>query len=197
MTETDAPELIAGLPLGASCRTTGRTISEGEFMLLHNLMGAMTPLHANKHYMQTRPYGERILGGGMLIGLLAAGWASADLYRQLVSDYGVRWTAALGVEGRFLAPFFPGDTLYVVYTIDHIRASKSRPGQAIMTVGMKGGETGRRRVLHWNIAGDVRSSGAGFRGCVNRDMRLARESLQNPRLSWPCTCRRRRREPGR
>ena len=138
MTETDAPELIAGLPLGASCRTTGRTISEGEFMLLHNLMGAMTPLHANKHYMQTRPFGERILGGGMLIGLLAAGWASADLYRQLVSDYGVRWTAALGVEGRFLAPFFPGDTLYVVYTIDHIRASKSRPGQAIMTVGMKG-----------------------------------------------------------
>lgn len=138
MNATDTPELIADLPLGASSRTTGRTISEGEFMLLHNLMGAMTPLHANKHYMQTRPYGERILGGGMLIGLLAAGWASSDLYRQLVSDYGVRWTAALGVEGRFLAPFYPGDTLYIVHSIDHIRVSKSRPEQAIMSVGMKG-----------------------------------------------------------
>ena len=53
MTGTDSPELIAGLPLGAATRTTGRTISEGEFMLLHNLMGAITPLHANKHYMQT------------------------------------------------------------------------------------------------------------------------------------------------
>src|ERR1700691_6431798 len=99
MTETDTPDVIAGLPLGASCRTTGRTISEGEFMLLHNLMGAMTPLHANKHYMQTRPYGERILGGGMLIGLLAAGWASSDLYLELVSGHVVGGTAQGGVGG--------------------------------------------------------------------------------------------------
>jgi acyl dehydratase len=138
MTGTDSPELIAGLPLGAATRTTGRTISEGEFMLLHNLMGAMTPLHANKHYMQTRPYGERILGGGMLIGLLAASFASSDLYRQLVSDYGMRWIGGLGIEGNFLAPFYPGDTLYGVHSIDHIRVSKSRPDKAIMFVGMKG-----------------------------------------------------------
>jgi acyl dehydratase len=138
MSETDTPELIADLPLGQSSRTTGRTISEGEFMLMHNLMGAMTPLHVNKHYMQTRPFGERILGGGMLICLLATGWAESDLYRRLVSEYGVRWTAALGVEGRFLAPFYPGDTLYIVHTIEDIRVSKSRPGQAIMTVDMKG-----------------------------------------------------------
>lgn len=138
MNGTKPPALIADLPLGASSRTTGRTISEGEFMLMHNIMGAMTPLHVNKHYMQTRPYGERILGGGMLICLLAAGWAESDLYRRLVSDYGVRWTAALGVEGKFLAPFFPGDTLYIVHSIDDIRISRSRPGQAIMSVGMKG-----------------------------------------------------------
>src|ERR1700678_1133827 len=100
MTETDTQDVIAGLPLGASCRTTGRTISEGEFMLLHNLMGAMTPLHANKHYMQTRPFGERILGGGMLIGLLAAGWANADLYRQPGSAHGVGRASALGGGGR-------------------------------------------------------------------------------------------------
>ena len=104
MSETDTPELIADLPLGQSSRTTGRTISEGEFMLMHNLMGAMTPLHVNKHYMQTRPFGERILGGGMLICLLATGWAESDLYRRLVSHYGVRWTAALGVEAASWHP---------------------------------------------------------------------------------------------
>ncbi len=135
---TDLPALIADLPVGESSRTTGRTISEGEFMLLHNLMGAMTPLHVNKHYMQSHPFGERILGGGVIIGLLAAGWAVADLYRVLVSDYGVRWTAALGIEGRFEKPFFPGDTLYVVHRIDDVRVSASRPGQGIMTVGMRG-----------------------------------------------------------
>jgi acyl dehydratase len=137
MTTTDLA-LIADLPLGESSRTTGRTISEGEFMLLHNLMGAMTPLHANKHYMQSTEYGERILGGGMLIGLLAAGWAGSDLYRRLVSDYGVRWTAALGVDGNFLNPFFPGDTLYIVHSVNDIRVSKTRAGQAIMSVGMSG-----------------------------------------------------------
>ena len=107
-------------------------------MLLHNLMGAMSPLHANKHYMESRPYGERILGGGILIGLLAAGWSTSDLYRRLVADYGVRWTAALGVEGRFKSPFYPGDTLYMVHRVDDVRASGTRPGQAIMTVGMSG-----------------------------------------------------------
>jgi acyl dehydratase len=138
MTATDTPELIADLPLGASSRTTGRTISEGEFMLLHNLMGVTAPLHVNKHYMQTRSYGERILGGGILIALVSASWASSDLCRQLVSDYGVRWTAGLGIEGNLLAPFYPGDTLYGVHSIDHIRVSNSRPDQAIMSVGMKG-----------------------------------------------------------
>jgi acyl dehydratase len=88
--------------------------------------------------MQSHPYGERILGGGIIIGLLAAGWAGSDLYRRLVSDYGVRWTAALGIEGTFEKPFYPGDTLYIVHTIEHVRTSASRPGQAIMTIGMRG-----------------------------------------------------------
>lgn len=135
---TDTPTLIADLPVGESSRTTGRTISEGEFMLLHNLMGAMAPLHANKHYMQSHPFGERILGGGIILGLLAAGWSVSDLYRALVSDYGVRWTAALGIEGRFERPLFPGDTLYMVYRIEDVRASASRPGHGIMTIGMQG-----------------------------------------------------------
>jgi acyl dehydratase len=107
-------------------------------MLLHNLMGAMTPLHANKHYMQSRPFGERILGGGIVLGLLAAGWAGSDLYRQLISDFGVRWTAALNIEGSFKKYIQPGDTLYMVYSIDDVRVSSTRPGQSIMTVGMRG-----------------------------------------------------------
>src|ERR1700733_16014808 len=103
MSETDTPELIADLPLGQSSRTTGRTISEGEFMLLHNLMGAMTPLHANKHYMQGTEYGERILGGGVVIGLVAAGWANPELSRSLLADYGVRWGAPPGIDARFVS----------------------------------------------------------------------------------------------
>lgn len=129
--------IVDDLPVGQSSRSTGRTISEGEFMLLHNLMGAMTPLHANKHYMQGTEYGERILGGGVVIGLVAAGWANAELSRSLLTDYGVRWRAALGIDARFVSPVQPGDTLYFVYTLSAARESKSRPGCGVITVEMK------------------------------------------------------------
>jgi acyl dehydratase len=129
--------IVDDLPVGQSSRSTGRTISEGEFMLLHNLMGAMTPLHANKHYMQGTEYGERILGGGVVIGLVAAGWANAELSRTLLTDYGVRWRAALGIDARFVSPVQPGDTLYFVYTLSAARESKSRPGCGVITVEMK------------------------------------------------------------
>ena len=110
--------IVDDLPVGQSCRSTGRTISEGEFMLLHNLMGAMTPLHANKHYMQKTEYGERILGGGVVIGLVAAGWANSALNHSLIADFGVRWRAALGIDAKFVGPVQPGDTLYFVYTLN-------------------------------------------------------------------------------
>lgn len=129
--------LLNGLPpVGSSCRSSGRTISEGEHMLLHNIFGAMTPLHVNKHYMSTQPYGERLFGGSLLVGMMGAGWATSDIYRRLVSDHGVRWTAALGMEARFEKPFFPGNTLYMEHSIDDVRESKSRPGYGVMKVGM-------------------------------------------------------------
>jgi acyl dehydratase len=126
-----------GLPVGQSCRSTGRTLSEGEFMLLHNLMGAMTPLHANKHYMQQTEYGERILGGGVVVGLVAAAWANSALSQSLLADHGVRWRAALGLDAKFVAPVQPGDTLYFVYTLSGVRASKSHEGCGVLTVEMK------------------------------------------------------------
>ena len=126
-----------GLPVGQSCRSTGRTLSEGEFMLLHNLMGAMTPLHANKHYMEKTKYGERILGGGVVIGLVAAAWANSKLSQELLSDFGVRWRAALGIDSKFISPVQPGDTLYFVYTLTAVRASKSQEGCGVMTIEMK------------------------------------------------------------
>jgi acyl dehydratase len=135
--EKRAMTIVDDLPVGQSCRSTGRTISEGEFMLLHNLMGAMTPLHANKHYMENTEYGERILGGGVVVGLVAAGWANAALNHSLIADYGVRWRAALGLDARFVGPVQPGDTLYFVYTLNAARESKSRPGCGVMTVEMK------------------------------------------------------------
>lgn len=106
-------------------------------MLLHNLMGAMTPLHANKHYMQQTSYGERILGGGVVIGLVAAAWANSALAQRLTTDFNVRWRAALGIDSRFLSPVQPGDTIYFLYTLSTARESRSHPDWGIMTIEMR------------------------------------------------------------
>src|SRR5690348_1025810 len=105
-------------------------------MMLHQMVGAGTPLHSNKHYMESMPYGERIMAGGLVIALTAAGWANCQLYHKL-AEMGLRWKAALGIESKFRNPVFPGDTLYGVYTIQSVRASGSMPGFGIMAVGMR------------------------------------------------------------
>jgi acyl dehydratase len=131
-------DLIAGLPVGASGRTEGRTITEGEFMVMHHLVGVASPLHANKQYAMTLPFGERAMGGGIVTALLASGWAKSDLHTRLVEDHGVHWRAAVGLEVRFQRPLQPNDTFYGVYTLESARPSGSRPGWALMRIGMRG-----------------------------------------------------------
>lgn len=131
-------ELIAGLPVGATGRTDGRTITEGEFMVMHHLVGVASPLHANKHYAQKLPFGERAMGGGIVTALLAGGWGKCDLNHRLVEDYGVHWRAAVGLEVTFRKPLQPNDTFYGVYTLESARPSGSRPGWGMMRIAMRG-----------------------------------------------------------
>ena len=74
------------------------------------------------------------MGGPLLLALVTSDWVRAPLRVDLMHRYGIRWTAALGVEAQFLKPFLPGDTLYSEYTLAAVRASTSRPGQAVMEI---------------------------------------------------------------
>jgi acyl dehydratase len=145
-------DLIAGLPVGASGRTDGRTITEGEFMVMHHLVGVASPLHANKQYAQKLAFGERAMGGGIVTALLAGGWGKCDLNQKLVEDYGVHWRAAVGLEVTFRRPLQPNDTFYGVYRLESARPSGSRLGWAMMRIAMRGenqrGETVITGALH-------------------------------------------------
>ena len=87
MAEDSKPDVdvIAGLPIGASVRSNGRTIGEGEFGLLNLLIGATSRLHTDREYMKTTQYGERILGGAAVLAIVAAGWSHCELYEEPVS----------------------------------------------------------------------------------------------------------------
>jgi acyl dehydratase len=145
-------EVIAGLPLGTNVRDTGRTISEGEFMIMHHLVGVASPLHANKEYCRDLPYGERVMGGGIVTALIAGGWGKCELNHRLVADYGIRWRAAVGLEATFRNPVQPGDTIYGVYTLESARISSSRPGWGLMKVRMQGENQREQIVLDGSLS---------------------------------------------
>jgi acyl dehydratase len=151
MAETTAVR-IDDLPVGEETRTYGRTISDGEMMLLHHLVGAISPMHVNFEYArQNSPFGVPILGGGIVAAIIAAEWSNSRLYKRLTNELGVRATAALGMTVKYQAPVKPGDTIYGVYTLRSARPSGSRPGYGVLTVAMRGENQDGEAVLEGEL----------------------------------------------
>jgi itaconyl-CoA hydratase len=139
---------LSDLPIGDAVRNSGRTITGGEMALLHHLMGATSPLHVNADYCrQHTPFGEPVLGGGIISGLFAAGWSNSELYKRLTRDYGIRAAAGLGMTIRYLNPVKAGDTLYGIYRLKSARASESRPGYGVLTVEVRGENQNQQPVM--------------------------------------------------
>ena len=84
--------------------------------------------------MQSRPFEERVLGGGIVIELLAAGWATSDLYRHSLPNSGFDWMRHCASKVAFNTHMVPSDTLYMEYRIEEICRSRGRTGEAIITV---------------------------------------------------------------
>lgn len=144
---------VADLPVGESTRTHGRTISDGEMMMLHHMVGAVSPMHVNFEYAkQNSPFGVPILGGGIVAAIVAADWSNSRLYKRLVGELGVRATAALGMNVRYRAPVKPGDTMYGVYTVKEARPSRSRPGYGVLVIDMRGENQDGEAVLEGELS---------------------------------------------
>lgn len=107
----DARDTFEALEVGATWRSTGRTLTEAD--LLHACMtsGDWHPIHADEAYARTTPLGRRIFQG--TYGLhVAIGMATG--FPSLGDDV----IGALGFsEWRYLAPLFVGDTVHVEVSI--------------------------------------------------------------------------------
>lgn len=125
-------DLVEGLPLGSSARSVGRTISEGEFALLHSLSWAISEVHANKHLMTTSGFDDRVLAGPMLTAVVAGLQSTGDQFDRVRREHNVTFLAVLGIDAKYFAPVIPGDTIWVDTTLTSARPSTGRPGTGVM-----------------------------------------------------------------
>lgn len=95
------------LAVGATWRSTGRTLTEGDLLQACMSSGDWHPIHADEAYARGTPLGRRIFQGSY--GLhVATGIATR------FPAFGDDVIGALGFsEWRYLAPLFVGDTVHV------------------------------------------------------------------------------------
>jgi itaconyl-CoA hydratase len=119
----------------------GRTITEADNIWLSLVSMNTHPLHIDHAYASSTEFGRpvvsslvtfSIVGGLSLLGTSAAG----------IANLGWR-------EVKLTAPVFVGDTIYAESTVLEKRASRSRPGQGIVTVETRGTKQDGSLFLAW------------------------------------------------
>jgi itaconyl-CoA hydratase len=108
----------------------GKTVMEADNHLFTLLTLNTHPLHFDAEYGKATEFGRN---------LVVSPYTLALLIGMSVSDCSQKTIANLGMdEVKFPAPVFAGDTLYSESEVLEIRASRSRPGQGIVTIRTTG-----------------------------------------------------------
>ena len=105
--------------IGSSRLTSGRTITETDFIVHAGHTGDFFPHHMDAEYMKTTPFGQRIAHGTLVfsvgIGL------TASIVNPVAFSYGYD-------RLRFIKPVFIGDTIRTRTTITAKEDDPKRPG---------------------------------------------------------------------
>lgn len=108
----------------------GRTVTEADNVWFSLLTMNTHPLHFDTAYAAASEFKKP---------LVASPFTLSCLMGMSVSDISQKAIANLGLDAcKFTAPVFVGDTLYAESEVLEKRASKSRPGQGIVTVITRG-----------------------------------------------------------
>ena len=117
----------------------GKTVTEADNHLFCLLTLAASPLHIDRHYAATEMASGRNIVVGTYVYSLLLGMSVPDISGRAIANLGLS-------ELLHLAPLFHGDTLYGQTEILGRRASKSRPGEGILTVRTDGYNQDQLRV---------------------------------------------------
>lgn len=117
----------------------GRTITESDNTWMTLLSMNHHPLHFNKHYAAETEFGAVLVNSVITFAIING---------MTVQSMSARTVANLGWEKvRMTAPVFVGDTLYASSEVLHIRESKSRPNQGIVTIKTIGTNEKQEQVM--------------------------------------------------
>jgi 3-hydroxybutyryl-CoA dehydratase len=118
-----------GLQVGDTETSPNRTITEADVIGFAGLSGDFNPLHIDAQHAAKTPYGRRIAHGLLGTSVAAGLFTWTDMSRSLQSSL----IAMLGVEARYLAPLFPGDTVSVTATVKDVRET-SKADRVVITI---------------------------------------------------------------
>jgi 3-hydroxybutyryl-CoA dehydratase len=110
---------------GMTFVTAGRTITEADIVNFAGISGDFNPIHTNAAYAAGTMFGQRIAHG--ILGLsIASGLATG------LGWMGDRVEAFMGMEWKFRAPIFMGDTIRVEIKVTNSRAMSRLGGGIVM-----------------------------------------------------------------
>jgi acyl dehydratase len=107
----------------------GRTISAADNTWFTLLTMNQHPIHFDEEYAKKSEFGKPLVNSTLTLAIVV-GMSVRDVSQNAVANLG--WTDIV-----MPAPVFNGDTLYAESTVLDKRASKSRPGQGIVTVATR------------------------------------------------------------
>jgi acyl dehydratase len=108
----------------------GKTVLESDNHLFTLLTLNTHPLHFDAEYGAATEFGRNLVVSTYTLSLLI-GMSVSDISQKTIANLGMD-------EVRFSHPVFAGDTLYAESEVLEKRASKSRPGQGVVTVRTTG-----------------------------------------------------------
>jgi monoamine oxidase len=105
--------------IGDSRTTTGRTITETDFVVHAGHTGDFFPHHMDAEFMKTQPFGQRIAHGTMVFSIGVG--LTATVINPVAFSYGYD-------RLRFVKPVFIGDTIRTRVTINGKEDDPKRAG---------------------------------------------------------------------
>lgn len=103
-----------------------RTVTEADNVFFTAMTHNPAQLHLDEEYAKGTEFGTRIVNSLFTLGLMIGISVGDTTLGTTVANLGMD-------EVRFPKPVFHGDTLHVETEVLELRASKSRPGQGIVT----------------------------------------------------------------
>ena len=103
-----------------------RTVTEADNTFFSMMTMNVQPLHIDRHAAAATEFGQPLVNSLFTLGLMIGISVNDTTLNTTVANLGMD-------EVRFPAPLFHGDTVNVRTTVEGVRASKSRPGQGVVT----------------------------------------------------------------